>query len=154
MPFEINNYLLVDYDTEFTRRFAEYYFCGKTTSALVVAGANTRSLVKLMFDEFIKDYCYCDFENEISVSELATYVHEHHNVAGVLINKTDYLLSDEKQRFIFNSLHTVRFLITEKDDGFSFEAAPDDAQSNHLSCQSDIAETPQNLDALFEKLNN
>ncbi|MGO2168119.1 MAG: hypothetical protein ACTH3M_07440, partial [Pseudoalteromonas sp.] len=61
---------------------------------------------------------------------------------------------DEKQRFIFNSLHTVRFLITEKDDGFSFEAAPDDAQSNHLSCQSDIAETPQNLDAMFEKLNN
>lgn len=154
MPFEIKNYLLVDNDSEFTRQFAEHYFDGKKKSTLVVAGSNTRVLVKLMFDELIKDYCYCDFENEISVSELATYVHEHHDVTGVLINKTDYLLADEKQRFIFNSLHGVRFLVSESDNGFLFEAAPDDAQSNHLSCQSEIAETPLDLDSLCEKLNN
>jgi hypothetical protein len=111
-------------------------------------------LVKLMFDQLIKDYCYCDFSNEISVSELASYLHEHHDIAGVLYNQTDYLLADDKQRFIFNSLHSVRFLIKEIDDGYLFEPVTDLAQNNHLSCQTEIAETPQNLDALCEKLNN
>ncbi|MBB1301171.1 hypothetical protein H5183_07465 [Pseudoalteromonas sp. SR44-8] len=157
MPFEVNNYLLIDNDSEFSRQFTEYYFAqphGTSPSTLVVAGANTRHLVKLMFDQLIKDYCYCDFSNEISVSELASYLHEHHDIAGVLYNQTDYLLADDKQRFIFNSLHSVRFLIKEIDDGYLFEPVTDLAQNNHLSCQTEIAETPQNLDALCEKLNN
>ena len=107
-----------------------------------------------MFDELIKDYCYCDFSNEISVSELASYLHEHHDIAGVLFNETDYLLADDKQRFIFNSLHSVRFLIKELEDGYQFEPVADMAQNNHLSCQTEIAETPQDLAALCEKLNN
>jgi len=157
MPFEVNNYLLIDNDCEFSRQFTEHYFArpyGTSPSTLVVAGTNTRQLVKLMFDELIKDYCYCDFSNEISVSELASYLHEHHDIAGVLFNQTDYLLADDKQRFIFNSLHSVRFLIKEAEDGYLFEPVADMAQNNHLSCQTEIAETPQDLDALCEKLNN
>ncbi|HEA17114.1 MAG TPA: hypothetical protein ENH88_11845 [Pseudoalteromonas prydzensis] len=157
MPFEVNNYLLIDNDSEFSRQFTEHYFArphGTNPSTLVVAGTNTRQLVKLMFDELIKDYCYCDFSNEISVSELASYLHEHHDIAGVLFNQTDYLLADDKQRFIFNSLHSVRFLIKEAEDGYLFEPVADMAQNNHLSCQTEIAETPQDLDALCEKLNN
>ena len=157
MPFEVNNFLLLDNDSEFSRRFTEHYFApphGACPSTLVVAGANTRQLVKLMFDELIKDYCYCDFNNEISVSELSSYLHEHHNINGVLFNQTDYLLADEKQRFIFNSLHSERFLIKETEAGYKFEAVADTAQNNHLSCQTEIAETSQNLDVLCEKLNN
>ncbi|MGP5156632.1 hypothetical protein [Pseudoalteromonas prydzensis] len=155
MPFEVNNFLLIDNDSEFSRQFTEHYFAQPhRPSTLVVAGANTRQLVKLMFDELIKDYCYCDFSNEISVSELASYLHEHHDIAGVLFNETDYLLADDKQRFIFNSLHSVRFLIKEAEDGYLFEPVADIAQNNHLSCQTEIAETPQDLDALCEKLNN
>ncbi|WP_392344107.1 hypothetical protein [Pseudoalteromonas prydzensis] len=157
MPFEVNNFLLIDNDCEFSRQFTEHYFArphGTRPSTLVVAGTNTRQLVKLMFDELIKDYCYCDFSNEISVSELASYLHEHHDIAGVLFNETDYLLADDKQRFIFNSLHSVRFLIKELEDGYQFEPVADIAQNNHLSCQTEIAETPQDLDALCEKLNN
>ena len=157
MPFEVKNYLLIDNDSEFSRQFTESYFAKPNAtipSTLVIAGANTRQLVKLMFDELIKDYCYCDFNNEISVSELASYLHEHHDIAGVLFNQTDYLLADEKQRFIFNSLHSVRFLVSEKEGTYHFEPVTDEAQNNHLSCQTEIAETPQDLAELYEKLNN
>jgi len=157
MPFKVDNYLLIDNDSEFSRQFTEHYFGQANTntpSTLVVAGINTRQLVKLMFDELIKDYCYCDFNNEISVSELASYLHEHHDIVGVLFNQTDYLLADDKQRFIFNSLHNVRFLVSEVEHGYHFEPVTEQAHSNHLSCQDDIAETPQDLDALNEKINS
>ena len=154
MPFQVSNFLLIDNDSEFSRRFTEHYFGASKNSTLVSAGANTRQLVKLMFDQLIKDYCYCDFANEISVSELATYLHEHHEIDGVLFNQTDYLLADDNQRFIYNSLHSVRFLVSESEQGFQFTPVADEAQNNHLSCQSDIAETPQDLDALSEKLNS
>ena len=157
MPFKVDNYLLIDNDSEFSRQFTEHYFGQANTntpSTLVVAGINTRQLVKLMFDELIKDYCYCDFNNEISVSELASYLHEHHDIVGVLFNQTDYLLADDKQRFIFNSLHNVRFLVSEVEHGYHFEPVTEQAHSNHLSCQDDIAETPQDLNALNEKINS
>ena len=154
MPFQVSNFLLIDHDSDFSRRFTEYYFGDSKNSTLVIAGANTRQLVKLMFDQLIKDYCYCDFANEISVSELATYLHEHHEISGVLFNETDYLLADDNQRFIYNSLHTVRFLVSENEHGFQFTPVADEAQNNHLSCQGDIAQTPQDLDALSEKLNS
>lgn len=157
MPFQVNNFLLIDNDSDFSRQFTEHYFAqanASEPSTLVIAGVNTRQLVKLMFDELIKDYCYCDFNNEISVSELASYLHEHHDIAGVLFNQTDYLLADDKQRFIFNSLHSVRFLVTEVDGGYHFEPVTEQAHNNHLSCQTDIAETPQDLAALDEKLNS
>jgi hypothetical protein len=156
MPFEVSNYLLVDIDNEFSRAFAEHYFSHEkrvAPSTLVVAGDNTRQLVKMMFDELIKDYCYCDLNNEISVSELASYLHEHHKIKGVLFNKTDYLLASDSLRFIFNSLHQTRFLITQQGENYDFEAVTDKGYSNHLSCQTEIAQTPQDLLDLADRLN-
>ena len=135
MSFEVTNYLLIDIDNEFSRTFAEYYFkhtAPNTPSTLIVAGSNTRKLVKMMFDELIKDYCYCDLENEISVSELATYLHEHQDIQGVLFNNTDYLLAD--------------------DNGYTFNRITDEGFKNHLSCDTDIAETPKDLIALAKAL--
>ncbi|AQQ00254.1 hypothetical protein B0W48_10865 [Pseudoalteromonas aliena] len=148
MAFKINNFLLIDVDNDFSRALARHYFnsaLADAPSTLVIAGSNMRQLVKMMFDELIKDYCYCDFENEISVSELASYLHEHHNIQGVLFNRTDYLLADEKQRFIYNSLHKNRFLVSQNESDFTFSPLADPAHSNHLSCQTDIAQTPLSL---------
>ena len=153
MPFKVNNYLLVDVDNEFSHAFTHHYFAGKGGSTLVVAGANSRHMVKLMFDELIKDYCYCDFSNEISVSELASYLHEHHDIKGVLINHTDYQHADDAQKFIYNSLHKVRFLIHQNEQGFNFIPCPDAAHINHLSCQTDIAQTTADILTLSEDLN-
>ncbi len=153
MPFKTNSYLLVDIDNEFSRAFTEHYFANSEGSTLVVAGANSRHMVRLMFDELIKDYCYCDFSNEISVSELASYLHEHHNIKGVLINQTDYLLADDAQKFIYNSLHKIRILVTQDAQNFSFSPCPDSAHINHLSCQTDIAETTVDIISLTEQLN-
>ena len=141
MPFKVNNYLLVDIDDEFSRAFAQHYFANAENSTLVVAGANSRHMVKLMFDQLVKDYCYCDFSNEISVSELASYLHEHHDIQGVLINQTDYQLANDAQKFIYNSLHKIRYLVQQDGHSFSFIPCPDPAHINHLSCQSEIAET-------------
>ena len=155
MPFEVTNYLLIDIDNEFSRAFAGHYFDSAkrdAPSTLVIAGANTRQLVKMMFDELIKDYCYCDLENEISVSELATYLHEHHDIQGVLFNNTDYLLADEKQRFIYNSLHEKRYVVSFDDNGYTFNRITDEGFKNHLSCDTDIAETPKDLIALAKSL--
>ena len=115
MEIKSGSYLLIDVDNEFSRSFVKYYV-NRTSQAkkdIVVAGANTQKLVKMMFDELVKDYCYCDIENEISISELASYLHEHHNIQGVLFNQTDYLLADDNQRFIFNSLHAKRFMVSQ-----------------------------------------
>ena len=74
MPFDITNYLLIDIDNDFSRALAGHSFNSfenNAPSTLVIAGNNMRQLVKMMFDELIKDYCYCDFENEISVSEIS-----------------------------------------------------------------------------------
>ena len=141
MPFKVNNYLLVDIDNEFSRAFAQHYFASAENSTLVVAGANSRHMVKLMFDQLVKDYCYCDFSNEISVSELASYLHEHNDIQGVLINQTDYQLANDAQKFIYNSLHKIRYLVQQDGHSFSFTPCPDAAHINHLSCQSEIAET-------------
>lgn len=154
MPFEVDNYLLVDIDSDFSRAFAEHYFAQKKPATLIAAGANTRQLVKLMFDELIKDYCYCDFHNEISVSELATYIHEHHNIKGVLINITDYQLADNEQKFIFDSLHSKRFLVKQTEQGFNFVSVTDQAHTNHLSCHSELAETSADVLTEIEVLKN
>jgi histone acetyltransferase (RNA polymerase elongator complex component) len=156
MPFKVTNYLLIDIDNEFSRSFADHYFNSTqrdSPSTLVIAGSNTRQLVKMMFDELIKDYCYCDLENEISVSELASYLHEHHHIQGVLLNKTDYLLANDTQRFIYNSLHEKRFLVSRNENGFTFTPVPDPGHTNHLSCHTDIAETSQDLTELAEQFN-
>ena len=153
MSFEINNYLLIDVDNQFSRAFAGYYFNNvmhNTPSTLVVAGSNTRVLVKMMFDDLIKDYCYCDFQNEISVSELANYLHEHHKIKGVLFNETDYLLADEKQRFIYNSLHDKRFLVSQKEKQFLIKPLKEQGFSNHLSCHTDIVKTADDIISLVE----
>ena len=97
---------------------------------IVIAGANTQKLVKMMFDELVKDYCYCDIENEISISELASYLHEHHNVQGVLFNQTDYLLADDKQRFIYNSLHEKRYIISQTNHGYDIKPINEECHSN------------------------
>ncbi|ASM48868.1 hypothetical protein PESP_a0640 [Pseudoalteromonas espejiana DSM 9414] len=156
MSFEVTNYLLIDIDNEFSRAFAEHYFKNatpNTPSTLIVAGSNTRKLVKMMFDELIKDYCYCDLENEISVSELATYLHEHHDIQGVLFNNTDYLLASNEQRFIYNSLHAKRYVVSFDDVGYTFERITEEGFKNHLSCDTDIAETPKDLIDLALQLN-
>nr|WP_081707854.1 hypothetical protein [Pseudoalteromonas sp. TB13] len=156
MPLEITNYLLIDIDNEFSRAFAEYYVNnnGKTkTSTLIAAGSNTRQLVKMMFDELIKDYSYCDLENEISVSELINYLKEHHDLHGVLFNSTDYLLASDKQRFIYNSLHEKRFLISLDDTGYTLSLVTDETLTEPSQNHHDIAHTPQDLIDLAEQLN-
>lgn len=149
MPINLDNFLLVDSNSEFSREFTEYLKTNDNSSNLIVAGDNTRHLVKMMFDNLISDYCYCDFANEISVSELASYLHEHHKIQGVLISSVDYHLANEAQLFIFNSLHPTRYLIEQRPSGYEYQPLSDTPHNNHLSCfqnDSDITAhitTPQ-----------
>jgi len=157
MLLNVDALLLVDTNTEFTKSFAECHFseAHQRPSNLIVAGDNTRILVKMMFQELIKDYCYCDISNEISVSELASYLHEHHNVSAVLINAHDYTLADDEQKFIFNSLHPVRFLVEENELGeFYFERLLDVGHDNHLSCSSKVAEVTNDISESLCKMDS
>lgn len=140
MAHKNKNYLLIDIDNEFSRSFAEYTLNDEHV-AIIIAGINSRKLIKMVFDRLVKDYCYCDIENEISVSELASYLHQHHDIDGVLLNQTDYLLADDKQRFIYNSLHPQRFSVKQTEQGYTLIPITDEAYSNHLSCYTDIAQT-------------
>ncbi|NWL14369.1 hypothetical protein FHG08_01025 [Pseudoalteromonas sp. Scap03] len=147
MAIKTGSYLLIDIDNEFSRAFVKYYINTNDAAKkdIIIAGANTQKLVKMMFDELVKDYCYCDIENEISISELASYLHEHHNVQGVLFNQTDYLLADDTQRFIYNSLHEKRYIISQTNHGYDINPINEECHSNHLSCDTDIAQTAQEL---------
>ncbi|MFC3031979.1 hypothetical protein ACFOEE_05570 [Pseudoalteromonas fenneropenaei] len=156
MLITVGSMLLVDTNSEFTREFAEYYASiSDTPCKLVVAGDNTRLLVKLMFQQRIQDYCYCDLSNEISVSELASYLHDHHHIDGVLISALDYHLADDSQRFIFNSLHPVRYLVVQDIDGnYHFERLLDSGFDNHLSCQGRVAEATDDIAETLCKLDS
>jgi hypothetical protein len=156
MLFDVADYLLIDIDNEFSKALIEHYLHNAEQAApsgLIVAGANTRQLVKMMFNEQIKDYCYCDIENEISVTELASYLHEHHAIKGVLINHTDYLLADDRQRFIFNSMHETRLLVSHTEQGYTFTPVAEKGYVNHLSCHTDSTRTAIDLSELALHLN-
>ncbi|WP_105167396.1 hypothetical protein [Pseudoalteromonas sp. T1lg23B] len=155
MSIKPDNYLLVDSNSEFSREYAEYLrkHSHNKKSQLIVAGDNTRHLLKMMFDELIKDYSYCDFANEISVSELASYLNEHHNICGVLISSLDYHLANKEQQFIFNSLHPVRYLLDQQEDGgFKYQKLTDKANINHLSCQGPLPNVGEDIEASLCKL--
>ena len=130
------NFLLIDSNADFSREFVSYQnqqFPDKPQH-LIVAGENTRHLVKMMFDDLIKDYCYCDFANEISVTELAAYLLAHHKIAGIIIHDLDFHLANDEQRTIFNSLHPVRFLVESTQESYKYIKLPDNFQENHMSC--------------------
>ncbi|NOU51728.1 hypothetical protein HG263_14420 [Pseudoalteromonas sp. JBTF-M23] len=155
MSLKLDNFLLVDSNKEFSRDYAEYLkkHSHNKESQLIAAGDNTRHLLKMMFDNLIKDYCYCDFANEISVSELSTYLNEHHKVSGVLIPHVDYELASKEQQFIFNSLHPVRYLLKQSQDGtFTYKKITDKANINHLSCSGALPAVGENIEASLCKL--
>jgi hypothetical protein len=140
MSINLDNFLLVDSNSEFSRELAEYLKANNQAKNLIVAGDNTRHLVKMMFDDLISDYSYCDFANEISVSELATYLHEHHTIKGVLISSIDYHLADKTQLFILDSLHPKRYLVEQTADGYSYNLITSHGHDNHLSCRFNESE--------------
>ena len=63
----------------------------------------------------------------------------------MLFNQTDYLLADDKQRFIYNSLHEKRYIISQTNHGYDIKPINEECHSNHLSCHTDIAQTAQEL---------
>ncbi|TMP07100.1 hypothetical protein CWC11_07590 [Pseudoalteromonas sp. S3178] len=148
MPVQVTNYLLIDIDNEFSRAFAQYNKNNNKSSTpceLIAVGSNTRQLVKMMFDEQIKDYCYCDLENEISVAELSHYLADHHSIHGVLFNSADYLLASDQQRSIYNSLNENRFLINLDDTEYTLSRITDDTLTEPLIAEHDIAHSTQEL---------
>ena len=86
MALQDGCFLLVDSNWDFSLELVEHIKARQLGAAsnIIIAGDNTKQMLKMMFNEQIKDYCYCDFDNEISVSELATYLHQHHKICAVL----------------------------------------------------------------------
>ncbi|MFY8274294.1 hypothetical protein AAEU32_09230 [Pseudoalteromonas sp. SSDWG2] len=130
---DLSNFLLIDSDPLLSRAF-----CANVDSAeLIVAGANTRHMVKLMFDQHAKDYCYCDFENEISVAELSSYLSRHHNVQGILIFQEAYEKAGNNLKWVFDSLHEQRYIIEKTVTGYTFKPLETPFRKNHLTCNQD-----------------
>ncbi|CAH9055987.1 hypothetical protein PSECIP111854_01698 [Pseudoalteromonas sp. CIP111854] len=157
MSLKLDNFLLVDSNMQFSREYTEFLkkHSANEESQIIAAGDNSRHLLKMMFDNLIKDYCYCDFANEISVSELATYLNEHHQICGVLISSVDYHLANKEQQFIFNSLHLVRYILVQQQDGsFEYEKLTDKANVNHLSCNGALSAVGEDIEASLCKLDS
>lgn len=148
-----DGFLLVDSNWDFSQELVEHLQNVRSSQAsnIIIAGDNTKQMLKMMFKEQIKDYCYCDFDNEISLSELASYLHRHHNIHAVLLYSLDYHLATEEQRFIFDSLHPYRFLIEQSPQGFQITKQHSQALINHLSCHPDTAGLPD-PDLMLAKL--
>ncbi|GEK07842.1 hypothetical protein HUZ36_16950 [Pseudoalteromonas sp. McH1-7] len=144
MNAQSDGFLLVDSNWDFSLELVAHIqsLHEGLASNIIIAGDNTKQMLKMMFNEQIKDYCYCDFDNEISVSELATYLHRHHNISAVLLYSLDYHLASEEQRFIFDSLHPHRFLIEQSPQGFTLNMLRASTTLNHLSCHPNIVSLP------------
>ncbi|RZF77658.1 hypothetical protein EXT46_16140 [Pseudoalteromonas sp. CO325X] len=133
MDKDLSNYLLIDSDPLLSRAFC----ANPDAHAVIVAGANTRHMVKLMFDQQVKDYCYCDFDNEISVAELSSYVSRHHSVAGVLVFACAYESASNSFKWVIDSLHENRLLINKQGADYHLTPLTTPYHQNHLSCNQD-----------------
>ena len=144
MALQDGCFLLVDSNWDFSLELVEHIKARQPGAAsnIIIAGDNTKQMLKMMFNEQIKDYCYCDFDNEISVSELATYLHQHHKICAVLFYALDYHLASSEQRFIFDSLHRFRFIIEQSPAGFEVSQLNASATINHLSCHPERNDLP------------
>ncbi len=130
MEYDISKYLLIDHDTRTSRLLLE----GHKSPPRVIAGTNMRELTRLMLDSLIGDYCYCDFSNEISVTELAGYLYEHHDIAGVLLFSPHYRAVGKHQQWIYDSLHPNRLSYFPDELSYAFSPLMNPHTSNHLSC--------------------
>ncbi|WP_440054051.1 hypothetical protein ACSLBF_14420 [Pseudoalteromonas sp. T1lg65] len=138
MATKSSNFLLVDSNGEFSQELLDYLQsqAPQAPSDMIIAGDYTRQMLKMMFKQQVKDYYYCDFSNEISVTELASYLLDYHVINGVLLHALDYQLASREQKFIFNSLHPNRFLVDQTPQGYTIKLVSTHPIHNHLTCHS------------------
>lgn len=126
---DVSHHLLLDTDPQSSRML----FAQKQFSDLVAAGANTRHLLLQMSSNHIKDFCYCDFNNEISVIELVNYAAKFHQVQGVLVFESAYRNGSAQFRALVNALHPRRVLINDLQQNCELSLIEEPFKRNHLS---------------------
>ena len=109
MQLNRKTFLIIDHIPAVTRRFT--MSLTSTNSKLVVAGNNTRHLLRMMYDHLIEDYTYCDFNSEISVAELKQYVSTYHHIDGLYLFADYYQQQPSETKQLITSLHKQVFLI-------------------------------------------
>ena len=109
MQLNGKTFLIIDHIPAVTRRFT--MSLTNTKTKLVVAGNNTRHLLRMMYDHLIEDYTYCDFNSEISVAELKQYVSTYHHIDGLYIFADYYEQQSAETKQLITSLHKHVFLV-------------------------------------------
>ncbi|SFC69690.1 hypothetical protein [Pseudoalteromonas denitrificans] len=104
-----NRFLLIDNPLFSTRQFC--YFVTEHKSTIIGTGEDTRKLLKMMYDHLIEDYCYCNFEDELSISQMTDYLDKYHHLSGVFICDDIYLNAKPSIKRVIKSLHNNIYLV-------------------------------------------
>lgn len=104
-------FLLIDNPSFPSRQFCQYLKERKST--LIGTGDNTRNLLRMMYDHLVEDYCYCNFDDEISASHMFVYLNNHHDFDGVFISRKIFKEAGPKEQGIIKGLHKNIYLVDE-----------------------------------------
>lgn len=136
------NFLLIDDPSFSSRQFCNYLT--ENNSKVIGTGENTRNLLRMMYDHLVEDYCYCDFSDELSISQMSVYLKNHHNLDGVFIfEKMFYEANTQKQKII-RRLHKNVYLVSENShNDFQISKLPKSPEKaySHLFNQVDELNT-------------
>jgi len=105
------SFLLIDNPSFPSRRFCHFLIENKST--VIGTGDNTRNLLRMMYDHLVKDYCYCDFSDEISASYMSVYLNNYHDFDGVFISHKIFKIANSKKQEIIKGLHKNIYLVDE-----------------------------------------
>ena len=105
------NFLLIDNPSFPSRQFCHYLT--EKNSKVIGTGENTRNLLRMMYDHLVEDYCYCDFADELSISQMSVYLKNYHALDGVFIFENMFKEASPQKQKIIKSLHKNIYLVDE-----------------------------------------
>jgi len=106
------NFLLIDNPSFPSRQFCHYL--SEQNSRVIGTGENTRNLLRMMYDHLVDDYCYCDFNDELSISQMSVYLKNYHTLDGVFIFEDMYQEAGPQKQKIIKGLHENIYLVNEQ----------------------------------------
>jgi len=104
-------FLLIDNASFSSRQFCHHL--AEKNSKVIGTGENTRNLLRMMYDHLVEDYCYCDFTDEISISQMSVYLKNYHALDGVFICNNMFNEASSQKQKIIRGLHKNIYLVDE-----------------------------------------
>jgi len=140
------NFLLIDDPSSPTRQFCHYL--KENNAKIIGTGKNTRNLLRMMYDHLVEDYCYCDFNDELSISQMSVYLKNHHALDGIFIFENMFKEASIQQQKVIKGLHKNIYFVDEQ-SGNQFKISK--FKKSHSTAYSYLFNQVDELNDLFNE---